>query len=200
MTKNDQNDFITIVSGLPRSGTSMMMQMIHAGGVPALTDGLRAADADNPRGYYEFEAVKKTKQNPSWLESAPGKVVKMVHVLLLDLPTDRPAGTYRVVFMKRNLLEVMASQNKMLERLGKPMGDLPPERIMDVFTGQIAKVEQWMRDYSCFTSLVVQYNELIKNPAPAVKALNEFLGGRLDPDAMLKAVDPSLYRQRKAGT
>jgi hypothetical protein len=197
MTQKNQTDFITIVSGLPRSGTSLMMQMIHAGGVPAITDGIRVADSDNPRGYYEFEAVKKTRQDPSWLKSAPGKVVKMVHVLLLDLPTDPPAAEYRVVFMKRNLHEVMASQNKMLERLGKPIGDLPAERVMEVFTSQITKVEKWMRDHPCFKSLVVHYNELIKDPAPAVKALNEFLGGRLDTDAMLKAVDPSLYRQRK---
>ena len=76
-------------------------------------------------------------------------------------------------------------------------GALPPERIMDVFTGQIAKVEQWMRDHPCFQSLGVHYNELIKDPAPAVNALNEFLGGRMDTAAMLGAVDPSLYRQRK---
>lgn len=187
------DEFITIVSGLPRSGTSMMMQMIHAGGIPALTDEIRVADEDNPRGYYEFEPVKKTKQDPSWLESAAGKVVKMVHLLLLDLPTDR---SYRVVFMERRFDEVVASQNTMLERLGKGTGDLAKERIIQVFRAQIEKVDTWMREHPCFRFIRVSYNDLIRDPAPSVRALNEFLDGRLDTGAMLRVVDPSLYRQR----
>ena len=105
--------FVTLVSGLPRSGTSMMMQMLHAGGIPAVTDNIRLADKDNERGYYELEAVKRTKDDASWLRDAPGKAVKVIYLLLYDLPTDY---TYRVIFMNRNLDEVLASQRAMLER------------------------------------------------------------------------------------
>jgi hypothetical protein len=191
---NAQGDTITIVSGLPRSGTSMMMQMIDAGGIPALTDRIRAADEDNPKGYYEFEPVKKTKQDPSWLDQAPGKVVKMVHLLLLDLPTDR---SYRIVFMRRHLQEVVASQNVMLTRLGKDQGDLPAGRIIQVFESQLMKVDQHLQDHRCFSVLHVDYNALIGDPEPSVRAVHAFLGGTLDLNAMLGVVDPSLYRQRR---
>jgi hypothetical protein len=191
---NGEDRAITIVSGLPRSGTSMMMQMIHAGGIPALTDQVRAADEDNPKGYYEYEPVKKTKEDPSWLDRAEGAVVKMVHVLLLDLPTDRD---YRVVFMRRNLNEVVASQNVMLTRRGKDQGGLPEERIIQVFQAQLNKVDQHLRDHECFRVLHVDYNHLIRNPGESVRAVHEFLGGTLDLDAMLDVVDPSLYRQRR---
>jgi hypothetical protein len=113
-TSNTEN-FITIVSGLPRSGTSMMMQMLAAGGMPALADNLRQADEDNPRGYYEFERVKEVATDSSWLDEAEGKAVKMVYRLLYDLPADR---SYRVIFMIRSLDEVIASQQVMLERSG----------------------------------------------------------------------------------
>ena len=109
------NKFITIVSGLPRSGTSMMMRMLEAGGMPVITDNLRTADDDNPRGYFEFEPAKKTKDDPSWLNAAEGKAVKMIYKLLYDLP-DRLE--YRVLIMRRNMQEVLTSQRKMLDRMG----------------------------------------------------------------------------------
>ena len=185
---------ITIVSGLPRSGTSMMMQMIHRGGLPALTDEIRVADEDNPKGYYEFEPVKKTKEDPSWLDSAGGKVVKMVHLLLLDLPLDR---TYRVVLMRRDLREVIASQNVMLERSGKSLGDLGDDKVMKIFEAQLEKVLDYLDANNNFSVLTVRYNELIAEPASHVDAVNEFLGGTLDRQAMRAVIDPSLYRQRK---
>ena len=110
-TKN--NAEIIIVSGLPRSGTSMMMRMLEAGGIPPLIDNLRRPNEDNPGGYYEFEPVKRTKQDPSWLTTAGGKVVKMVYRLLYDLPTGYE---YRVIMMRRTLEEVLASQEAMLKR------------------------------------------------------------------------------------
>ena len=189
-----KTDFVTIVSGLPRSGTSLMMQMIHAGGLPALTDQVREADEDNPKGYYEFEPVKQTKKDASWLEQAPGKVVKMVHLLLLDLPTDRE---YRVVFTRRHLEEVLASQDVMLDRLGKGSGDLSKEQLMRAFQAQIDKVDKYLQEHANFKVLSVNYNEMVKEPAPLVQQINEFLGGGLDTAAMLAVVDPSLYRQRK---
>jgi len=184
---------VVIVSGLPRSGTSMMMQMLEAGGVPVLTDRARAADEDNPRGYYEFEPVKQTKKDSSWLEQAPGKVVKMVHLLLLDLPLDR---TYHVVFMRRKLEEVVRSQNVMLERKGKTNADLRDEQVMGLFRQQLKQVEDYLTGHPEFKVLYVNYNEMLARPQPLVQAVDEFLGGGLNTSAMLGVVEPSLYRQR----
>jgi hypothetical protein len=186
---------ITIVSGLPRSGTSMMMQMLAAGGIPPLTDEIRKADVDNPRGYYELEAVKKTKEDPSWLNEAAGRVVKMVHLLLYDLPPDR---RYRVIFIERNIDEVLASQKKMLERLGKADETLSDEQLARVFSGQLDDLKAWLAGRDNFEVFYVRYNDLIKGSREIVERINEFLGGGLDADAMFGVVDPSLYRQRKA--
>ena len=172
----------------------MMMRMIDAGGVPALIDNIREADEDNPRGYYEFEPVKKTKQDPSWLESAGGKVVKMVHLLLLDLPTDRD---YRVVFMKRDLDEVVRSQDIMLDRSGKGGGGLSGDRIKQIFETQLGKVGAYLEQHGNFRVLYVNYNQAIADPSGTVRDVNEFLGGRLDTQAMRQVVEPALYRQRE---
>jgi len=188
-----KDEFITIVSGLPRSGTSMMMQMLDRGGLQALTDDIRKADDDNPRGYFEFEPVKKTKQDASWLEFARGKVVKMVHLLLLNLPTDRK---YRIIIMRRNLDEVVRSQNVMLDRQGKKGGDLSDEKVKEIFELQLRQVDKYLQNHPNFGVLYVNYNEMIENPHPAVTAVNDFLGGFLDTQAMTNVVEPSLYRQR----
>lgn len=152
--------FITIVSGLPRSGTSMMMQMIDAGGIPALTDHIRVADDDNPKGYYEFEAVKRTRKDASWLMQAPGKVVKMVHLLLLDLPLNRE---YRVVFTRRHLEEVVKSQDIMLEHQSKQGTDTEREKIIRAFS-QMKQVDKWLQDHDCFKIRYVDYNEIMRDP------------------------------------
>jgi hypothetical protein len=183
---------VTIVSGLPRSGTSLMMQMLEAGGMEPLTDGVRAADDDNPRGYYEFEAVKTTRQDPSWLASASGRAVKMVHVLLHDLP---PEHRYRVVFMKRELDEVVRSQRVMLERAGTA-AKLPDAQLRAVYASQYRKMQEWLEEQPNFEVLWVDYNALIEDPAPAVEAIGAFLGGGLDHAAMRAVIDPDLYRQR----
>ncbi|MCP4250950.1 MAG: sulfotransferase family protein, partial [bacterium] len=176
------------------SGTSMMMRMIDDGGIPALIDNVREADEDNPKGYYEFEAVKRTRKNASWLTEAPGKVVKMVHLLLMDLPLNRE---YRVVFMKRALEEVVKSQNIMLDRHGKEGVDSDKDKLMQVFGSQMKQVDKWMVDHpKCFKALYVDYNQALQDPRPAVAAVNEFLGGDLDVEAMAGVVDPSLYRNR----
>ena len=173
----------------------MMMQMINIGGVPALTDNIREADEDNPKGYYEFEPVKKTKEDASWLQDAPGKVVKMVHLLLMDLPDSHE---YRVVFMRRHLEEVVDSQDVMLDRQGKAGGPMAREKLVHIFEAQLRKVELWVRERSHFKILNINYNDVLKDPASAVTAVNEFLGGDLDTRAMLATVDPTLYRQRRA--
>ncbi|MBN1127183.1 MAG: hypothetical protein JXA82_19435 [Sedimentisphaerales bacterium] len=188
------SDFLTIVSGLPRSGTSMMMQAIAAGGMEALTDHIRAADDDNPRGYYEYEPVKKTKEDASWLTSAHGKVVKMVYRLLYDLPTE--GHTYRVVFMRRAMTEVLASQKKMLCRLGKNGGNISDEQMAALFRKQLDQFDQWIAGQSCFHILDVNYADMVSDPLGQCERVNAFLGWILDVDAMAASVDPNLYRNR----
>jgi len=188
-----ERDYVTIVSGLPRSGTSMMIEMISQGGIPALTDDQRPPDIDNPRGYYEFQPVKRTREDPGWIPGAIGKVVKMVHLLLLDLPLS---GRYRVVLMRRNLLEVVRSQNVMLERLGKSSQDLPQDRLIEVYGSQMEKVKDHMRSNPHrFQFMEADYGELIRDPCPGVREVSEFLGG-LDVDRMRDVVEPTLYRIR----
>jgi len=186
-------DFVTIVSGLPRSGTSMMMRMIDAGGIPALTDEIRTADDDNPRGYYEFEPVKKTKDDASWVSQARGKVVKMVHLLLMDLPEGYE---YRVIFMRRHLDEVLKSQDVMLERHGKGGASLPIDKMKSIFEKQIQQVYDWINQRSHFKLLEVSYNEIMAAPRPFVERINTLLGGELNQDAMAAVIEPDLYRQR----
>ena len=181
-----------IVSGLPRSGTSMMMQMLAAGGLPVISDGLRVADEDNPRGYYEFEAVKHTKQDPSWLEGSEGKVVKIVHALLTDLPTDR---SYRVIMMRRKTETVVKSQAVMLERLGNEGANLEPEKLAQIYEHQLEHVKDYMGRQSCFEFIEVWYGAIIEYTQTQVEWINRFLSGELNVEAMVAAVDPSLRRR-----
>lgn len=193
----ERKDFVVIVSGLPRSGTSMMMRMLEAGGVPVIQDHVRTPDIDNPNGYYEFEPAKKTKEDPSWLEDAPGKVVKMVYQLLYDLPADRQ---YRVLFMRREMDEVLASQRKMLQRLGKPTDGVSDELMASMFRKQLAKFEEWIAAQPNFRVLDIGYNRIVDGPDELVAAINDFLGGGLDVASMRAVVDPSLYRNRVGAT
>ena len=184
---------VIVVSGLPRSGTSLAMQMIHAGGVPAVTDGQRTSDDDNPRGYFEFERVKQLKTDKAWLADAGGKVVKVIHLLLAELPDDRP---YRVVFMRRDLREVVKSQSTMLSRSGRAGGGLPPERLMAIYDQQLKAVEAWLAARPNFSRLDVPYADLVADPTTGAATINRFLGGTLDEAAMRAAVDPALHRNR----
>jgi hypothetical protein len=187
---------VIVVSGLPRSGTSLAMQMIHAGGVEAVTDGQRASDEDNPRGYFEFERVKQLRNDRAWLDGAEGKVVKVIHLLLTELPDDRP---YRVVFMQRELGEVVRSQATMLARRGRAGGQLAPERLMAVYAQQLAAVDAWLAARPNFQVLKVPYAQMVADPATHAAAVNRFLGGTLDETGMRAAVDPSLHRNRTDG-
>lgn len=186
-------DFITVVSGLPRSGTSMAMQMIVAGGISPVTDNLRAADADNPRGYYEFERVKSLRTDKAWIGDAGGKVVKVIHMLVPELPDDR---AYRVVFLERDLREVVKSQATMLARGAKAGGALPPERLMAVYEQQLKQVHAWMAARPNFRVLPVRHADFMRDAAAQANTMNDFLGGGLDVAAMTAAVDPSLHRNR----
>ena len=187
------DQFLTIVSGLPRSGTSMMMRMLEAGGMAVLTDRVRTADDDNPNGYYELEAVKQTKEDDSWLAGSEGKAVKMVYRLLYDLPTDR---AYRVLFMRRNLDEVLASQKVMLERHGA--ADAVSEAQMSaLFRAEIDAFYKWVAAQGHIELIDVSYNQMQQDPRGESTRVNEFLGGALNVDAMVGVVDQSLYRNRK---
>ena len=172
----------------------MMMQMLAAGGVMPLTDNVRGADEDNPLGYYEFEPVKRTRDDPSWLDDAVGKAVKMAHLLLTDLPLDRE---YRVIFMRRNLDEVLASQQKMLARRNLAGGNLPPERLKQVFVQQLARLETWLNQQACFQRLNLSYNELLDAPATSAQTLIDFLELGDVGEQMVACVVPDLYRNRR---
>ena len=183
---------ITIVSGLPRSGTSVMMQMLVAGGLPALTDGERRADEDNPRGYFEFEPVKQTKRDPSWLERAEGRVVKMVSLLLFDLPGDRQ---YRIVLTQRDIGEVLASQAVMLRNLGRPPGP-PDEEMRRIYEAHLRRLDGWLAERPQLPVLRVDYREVVRAPRETALRLAGFLGAGLDLERMAASVDRRLYRNR----
>jgi hypothetical protein len=192
--ESNSQQYITIVSGLPRSGTSMMMQMIAAGGIRPLVDNIREADIDNPKGYYEFERVKQVKEDQDWLEEAQGKVVKMVYRLLYDLPSRY---RYRVVFMTRDLDEVIASQQAMLERNGKDGGGLDDGRLAAIYRQQLREVLDWLHAQPNFDVLGISYQAVLDNPEPVIRQLDTFLGNQLDTAAMARVPDQSLHRQRR---
>jgi len=187
------NNAITIVSGLPRSGTSMMMQMLAAGGMPILCDNRRAADENNPRGYYEFERVKLLKREASWLPGAKGKAVKIISELLKHLPPDY---SYQVIFMQRRLEEILASQREMLIRRGRFAGESGDAGMIELFHQHLTRVEAWLKKQSSFDLLYVDYGAIIANPVEQAKIIARFLGNTMMIEDMADTVDPSLYRQR----
>jgi len=190
-------EYITIVSGLPRSGTSMMMAMLEATGCEILADGIRTADEDNPKGYYEFERIKQVKTDKAWLPDAKGKVVKGISQLLLDLPPDY---RYKVVFMRRDLNEVLASQKKMLIRRGTLKEGVTDGEMRALFLKHLDHVTDWLRQQKNFDVLYVNYNRLLTDPDPDIARLNEFFGSDLDTHAMRAVIDANLYRNREPST
>lgn len=186
---------VYVVSGLPRSGTSMMMRMLEAGGIRPFTDGERTADIDNPEGYYEFERVKQLERDPdkSWVRQARGRALKVISFLLRHLPDD---NAYRVVYMRRHLDEVLRSQDKMLDRLGNaaPGGDL--EAMKEAYRNDIVAARLHARKQPFMDMLEVHYAETVADPAATAHAVNAFLGGFLDERAMTAAVNAALYRNR----
>lgn len=187
-----QSDFVTVVSGLPRSGTSMMMRMVDQGGIPVLSDGFRTADEDNPYGYYEYEPVKQLGKETSWVSEACGKVVKVIYIFLYHLPKDY---SYKVLFMKRNLDEVVASQKVMLRR--RQEGDrLTDQQLIDSYSEQLRKLDLWIRQQPNFNIHYLDYHEVVADPAKAAVEITRFLGLPLDIAAMTNSVDPTLYRNR----
>ena len=184
---------ITIVSGLPRSGTSMMMKVLEAGGLQIFTDNLRIADEDNPKGYYELEQVKALKDgDDSWIKDAPGKVVKVISSLLEYLPSTYK---YKIIFMRREIAEILASQKQMLIRRGEPSeGD--DQKMAEMFQEHLKRVRVWLANQSNMETLYVDYNALMREPDPEIKAVAEFLGLNENLEAMLAVPDKKLYRQK----
>jgi hypothetical protein len=187
---------IVVVSGLPRSGTSMMMKMLDAAGVPIMTDAVRAADIDNPKGYFEYERVKDLEKetDKSYIREGRGKALKVISFLLKDLPDD---CYYRVIFMRRHLDEVISSQNRMLDRRGEETID-ERETMAEAYRNHLAAVKILVRKRPNFEMLECRYDEVVANPRKAAAAVNAFLGGALDEGAMVSAVDAELYRNRKS--
>jgi hypothetical protein len=186
---------IIVVSGLPRSGTSMVMSMLEVGGLPLLKDGIRQADDDNPKGYFEFERVKMLREGDvAWLPEAQGKVVKVISYLLFSLPE---AYTYRVLFVRRKLSEIIASQREMLIRRNEDPDKVSEEALTNILKKHLSQVDAWMEDQSHMARIDIDYNQMIQDPQEDILRINTFLGGVLDAGKMMQVIDPDLYRQRK---
>jgi hypothetical protein len=184
---------ITIVSGLPRSGTSLMMQMLTAGGMTPLSDGERKADADNPKGYLEWERIKQLPKDPSLIKEAEGKVVKVISQLLLSLPDGHE---YKVVFMQRPLPEVLKSQDAMLKRRGTSDAGGNSSAVEQAFRRHLIDVDKWLSSKAKTTVLRVHYHRVLREPRIVAQELADFLGAPMNIDAMVEQVDGSLYRNR----
>jgi len=195
LTRRSRGEPIVVVSGLPRSGTSMMMNMLAAGGLEILADGERTADIDNPKGYFELERIKNLEKetDKSYLRAGRGKAVKVISFLIKDLPDE---NDYRVLFMRRDLDEVLASQQKMIDRLESGDTDADAAAMKEAFRNDIARVRVLCRTRPNFALCEIRYKDAVGDPAAASRAVNAFLGGRLDEAAMRAAVDAALYRNR----
>lgn len=185
---------VTIVSGLPRSGTSMMMRMLEAGGLPPLTDNQRTADMDNPQGYYEFERVKQLDRgDTAWLATAPGHAVKVISMLLQHLPATYH---YKVIFVERHLAEVLASQRKMLAHRNEDTEAAEDTELTALFQQHLVAIRHWLAQQPNFQVLYIHYSDLLREPEAQATQINQFLGGGLNVPKMATVVDPNLYRNR----
>ena len=188
-------EFVTVVSGLPRSGTSMMMRMLETGGMSVVTDHLRVPDESNPKGYYEFERVKQLQDgNTGWIAEGNGKVVKIISALLEYLP---PEHQYRIVFMQRNMPEILASQREMLLRRGEPADRVSDRHLTGFYQDHLAHIAEWIAKQSNMQVIYLHYNKIMENPHEPIAQLCQFLQPfPLDQDKMMSVVESSLYRQR----
>jgi hypothetical protein len=187
---------IIVVSGLPRSGTSMMMKMLSAGGVELATDNIRTADEDNPKGYFELERVKELDkgEDNSWLGEYRGKVVKIISFLLRELPDE---FHYKIIFMRRDFEEIIASQNKMLVRRGEPTDEANDEKMIQNYRFHLRKVEAMLEYGDNLSVIDINYRDVVDHPAEQAARVARFIGMKLDPHRMAEAVDRQLYRNRR---
>ncbi len=183
------DNIITIVSGLPRSGTSMMMQILKSGGMKVVTDNIRKANEDNPHGYYEYERVKKIKEDTAWLKETRGKAFKMISQLLYDLPSNE---NYKIIFMNRKMNEILASQSKMLERMGSNKGGKKKEKMGKFFDKHLCEIKDWIESRKCMAVLYIDYNDFLVNSDEHIKTLNRFLNYKLNEKKAIKVIDKSI--------
>ncbi len=173
----------------------MLMKMLEAGGIPPLTDSIRTADDDNPKGYYEFERVKAMdKGDTAWLADTQGKSVKVISALLKYLP---PEYQYKIIYVRRNMPEILASQRKMLVRRGEDPDKMDDEQMAALFAKHVAQVEGWLKEQPNMSVIYVHYSDILADPEPQIAAINGFLGGQLDTVQMAAVIDPALYRNRQ---
>lgn len=184
---------VVVVSGLPRSGTSMLMRMLAAGGLPPLSDGDRPADASNPHGYFEYAPVKRAREDASWLPLAQGRAVKIVSFLAPFLPPDPPC---RVIHMRRPLDEVLASQAAMLRRKGIAAVEEDEAPLRAACARAESAAAAYWAARPATDVLWLPHGAVIAEPAWAARQLAGYLGGGLDCAAMAAAVDPALHRER----
>ena len=193
----DLDAFITVVSGLPRSGTSMMMGMLAAGGLPLMVDSIRQPDESNPKGYYEFEPVKQMQRSDNaWMVECRGKAVKIISPLLQFMPQDH---AYRVIFMKRNIAEILASQRAMLGRQGETSRKVDDQEMEAIYQKHLDVITTWLAAQDNIQVLYLNYNQIILNPAPTIAQLTQFIHPlKLDSAKIQAAIEVSLYRQRRS--
>ena len=183
---------ITIVSGLPRSGTSLMMQMLAAGGLRILSDEERKPDIDNPRGYCEWQAAKLLPKQPKRIDEAEGRAVKVISELLFSLPRGRD---YKLIFMERPLPEVLTSQDKMLKRSGST--ELVDHALLtQAFREHMEQVVSWLQLRKEIPVCRMGFRRLLGDPSGCAQTICDFLELNLNVEAMARAVDTSLYRNR----
>ena len=176
----------------------MMMKMLDAGGLSIMTDGERTADVDNPKGYFEFERIKNLEKEPdkSYVRGARGKALKVISFLIKDLPDD---NDYRIIFMRRNLDEVLTSQGKMIDRLGTTDAEADDEAMKEAYRNDIVRTRLLCRKRRNMELIEIHYTETVADPAAGATKVNAFLGGHLDEEAVQAAIDQSLYRNKVSG-
>lgn len=194
-SRNSVSDSIIVVSGLPRSGTSMMMKMLGTCNIPLLTDEIRRPDEDNPNGYYEFERVKDLGSDNAWLEVARGTAVKIVSPLLRYLYLDKGLH-YKVIFMLRNIDEILASQRKMANRSGHAENDVEDGMLKRNYSIHLEEVKKWLENQNEIDVLYLNYADVVNDPRSTIEKVLDLLGIKTDALEIAKIADASLYRQR----
>ena len=170
-----------------------MMKMLEAGGISPLTDNLRTPDDDNPKGYYEFERVKQLPGDTEWIPEARGKAVKVLAELVKHLPSSE---NYRIIFIQRELDEIIESQRKMLIRRGEDPDTVSAHELKVLFTKYLGILKGWLNTQSNVRVLYVSYNEILSTPKENIRKIDAFIDNRLNTESMMESIDSSLYRNR----
>jgi len=187
------DESIIVVSGLPRSGTSMVMKMLAAGGVDVVTDNIRKPDYDNPKGYFEYQKVKNLKNDSIWLKDMRGRAIKIISHLLYYLPLTL---RYKIIFIERNMQEILDSQRKMYQRLQKQSDNIEDSVLVEKFNLHLQKIHDWIKIKNDIDCLHVHYSDILDDALRQSQTIQAFLNLPFDVEAMSKVVDLSLYRNR----